>query len=131
MDAIDRRLFLAGAGALVAGVDELAEKGDRYLGLFRETQGPNAVAALQETKIVMPDSVYNGTSTQLDLGGRTAELRAHGLAHTRGDQTVYLPRERILFAGDLIDLQLRYEAPLRFSRTASPIRATPPRNTAA
>lgn len=51
----------------------------------------------------MPDRVYDGASTRLDLGGRTVVFRAHGLAHTRGDQSVYLPRERILFAGDLIE----------------------------
>jgi len=83
--------------------DELAEKGERYLDLFRDTQGPNAVAALTGTKIVMPGRVYDGASTRLDLGGRTVLFRAHGLAHTRGDQSVYLPRERILFAGDLIE----------------------------
>ena len=82
---------------------ELAEKGERYLRLFRATQGPNAVVALDGTKIVMPDRVYEGAHSTLDLGGRTVELRAHGLGHTRGDQSIYLPRERILFAGDLIE----------------------------
>lgn len=39
----------------------------------------------------------------LDLGGRKVELRTWGTAHTRGDQVAFLPQERILFAGDLVE----------------------------
>ncbi len=83
--------------------DELAEKGDRYLTLFRATQGSAAVAALEGTRIVMPHAVYDGSSAEIDLGGRKVELHNRGLAHTRGDQVVFLPKERVLFAGDLIE----------------------------
>ena len=83
--------------------DELAEKGDKYLALFRQTQGPATVTALQGTKIVMPHVIYDGPRAEIDLGGRKVELETYGLAHTRGDQTIYLPAERILFAGDLIE----------------------------
>ena len=83
--------------------DELVEKGARYLALFRQTQGPSAVAALQGTEITMPHMVYDGPMLEIDLGGRKVELQTYGLAHTRGDQTVHLPGERILFAGDLIE----------------------------
>ena len=83
--------------------DELAEKGDSYLALFRQTQGPAAVEALRGTEIVMPHMVYDGPRAEIDLGGRKVELRTYGLAHTRGDQTIHLPAERVLFAGDLIE----------------------------
>ncbi len=83
--------------------DELVEKGELYLRLFRQTQGPAAVAALDDTKIAMPHVIYDGESTEVDLGGRKVELRTWGAAHTRGDQTIFLPQERILFAGDLIE----------------------------
>ena len=83
--------------------DELVEKGDRYLALFRQIQGPAAVAALQGTKIVLPHVVCDGSRAEIDLGGRKVELQTYGLAHTRGDQTGYLPAERILFAGNLIE----------------------------
>jgi len=86
--------------------DELAEKGDRYLALFRQTQGAAAVAALEGTSVVMPHLVYDGVTAEIDLGSRRVELRTYGLAHTRGDQTVYLPTERILFAGDLIEKRM-------------------------
>ena len=51
----------------------------------------------------MPHAVYDGPRSEIDLGGRTVELHNWGTAHTRGDQIAYLPKERILFAGDLIE----------------------------
>lgn len=83
--------------------DELVEKGDRFLGMFRDSQGPAAVAALDGTRIVLPHLVYDGPTAEIDLGGRRVELRNWGAAHSRGDQVVYLPQERILFAGDLAE----------------------------
>jgi glyoxylase-like metal-dependent hydrolase (beta-lactamase superfamily II) len=82
--------------------DELAAKGEGYLGMFK-TFGPGVAAALEGTKLVEPDDVYEGASTTIDLGGRTVELRTWGLAHTGGDQVVWLPQERILFTGDLAE----------------------------
>jgi glyoxylase-like metal-dependent hydrolase (beta-lactamase superfamily II) len=82
--------------------DELQAKGEGYLGMFR-TFGPGVAAALEGTRIVMPDDVYDGSSAEIDLGGRKAVLRTWGLAHTRGDQVVWLPEERILFTGDLAE----------------------------
>jgi glyoxylase-like metal-dependent hydrolase (beta-lactamase superfamily II) len=81
---------------------ELAEKGEAYLGMFR-TFGPGVAAALEGTRLVAPDETYAGASTTIDLGGRKVELRCFGLAHTRGDQIVWLPQERILFTGDLAE----------------------------
>jgi len=82
--------------------DELAAKGEGYLGMFK-TFGPGVAAALEGTKLVEPDDVYEGASATIDLGGRTVELRTWGLAHTAGDQVVWLPQERILFTGDLAE----------------------------
>jgi glyoxylase-like metal-dependent hydrolase (beta-lactamase superfamily II) len=41
----------------------------------------------------------------LDLGNRTVELRHLGRGHTSGDLVVWLPEERICFAGDLVEAQ--------------------------
>jgi glyoxylase-like metal-dependent hydrolase (beta-lactamase superfamily II) len=41
----------------------------------------------------------------LDLGNRRVELRYLGRGHTSGDIVVWLPEERILFAGDLVEAQ--------------------------
>jgi glyoxylase-like metal-dependent hydrolase (beta-lactamase superfamily II) len=82
--------------------DELRTKGEGYLGMFK-TFGPAIAAALEGTVLVEPDEVYDEASTAIDLGGRRVELRTWGLAHTAGDQVVWLPQERILFAGDLAE----------------------------
>jgi glyoxylase-like metal-dependent hydrolase (beta-lactamase superfamily II) len=82
--------------------DELQAKGEGYLGMFR-TFGPGVAAALDGTELVMPDDVYEGDRTAIDLGGRTVELRTFGQAHTRGDQVVWLPAERVVFTGDLAE----------------------------
>jgi glyoxylase-like metal-dependent hydrolase (beta-lactamase superfamily II) len=44
-------------------------------------------------------------SLTLDLGNRRVELRHLGRGHTSGDIVVWLPEERILFAGDLVEAQ--------------------------
>jgi glyoxylase-like metal-dependent hydrolase (beta-lactamase superfamily II) len=44
-------------------------------------------------------------SLTLDLGNRTVELRYLGRGHTAGDIAVWLPDERICFAGDLVEAQ--------------------------
>ncbi len=41
----------------------------------------------------------------LDLGNRRVELRYLGRGHTSGDIVVWLPDERVLFAGDLVEAQ--------------------------
>jgi glyoxylase-like metal-dependent hydrolase (beta-lactamase superfamily II) len=81
--------------------DELQDKGAGYVELFR-TFGPAVAAALEGVELVDPHEVYED-ATELDLGGRTAQLRTWGLAHTRSDQVVFLPEERILFTGDLVE----------------------------
>jgi glyoxylase-like metal-dependent hydrolase (beta-lactamase superfamily II) len=49
----------------------------------------------------VPDRPVTGTDT-LQLGGRTIIITHPGAAHTAGDLMVWLPRERVLFAGDLL-----------------------------
>jgi glyoxylase-like metal-dependent hydrolase (beta-lactamase superfamily II) len=81
--------------------DELHDKGAGYVELFR-TFGPAVAAALEGVELVDPHEVYEN-ETELDLGGRTVQLRTWGVAHTRSDQVVFLPEERILFTGDLVE----------------------------
>lgn len=83
-------------------LDELHEKGQAYLENFR-TFGEQVSEQLEGVELVEPDEVYDGPVHPLDLGGRVVELRTWGQAHTRGDQVVWLPEERILFTGDLVE----------------------------
>jgi glyoxylase-like metal-dependent hydrolase (beta-lactamase superfamily II) len=85
----------------IAQRDELHEKGEPFLALFRSL-GPEVEEALQGVEFVEPDVVYRGVA-ELDLGGRIVRLEEFGPAHTRGDQLVYLPHERIVFSGDLVE----------------------------
>ena len=49
----------------------------------------------------VPDRPVTGSDT-LRLGGRTLVITHPGAAHSPGDLTVWLPKERVLFAGDLL-----------------------------
>ena len=84
--------------------EELAEKGASYLDMFRSF-GDAVAEQLEGVELVDPDEVYDGELT-LDLGGTTVELREFGLAHTRGDQVVFLPGQGVLFTGDLVETRL-------------------------
>jgi glyoxylase-like metal-dependent hydrolase (beta-lactamase superfamily II) len=80
---------------------ELRQKGLPYAELFA-TFGDAVAEQLEGVTLVEPQIVYEGAA-DLDLGGRSAELRTWGLAHTQADQVVFLPEERILFTGDLVE----------------------------
>ncbi len=51
--------------------------------------------------VALPHITFN-RELQLNLGGETFELYHYGHGHTPGDIIVYLPKDRILFGGDLI-----------------------------
>jgi cyclase len=52
------------------------------------------------SRLKLPDVVYSEQMAIADPG-RRIELRWPGPAHTQGDTIVWLPRERILFTGDM------------------------------
>jgi glyoxylase-like metal-dependent hydrolase (beta-lactamase superfamily II) len=82
--------------------DEFREKGAGYLEMFR-TFGASVAQQLEGVELIEPDEVYYGDLREIELGGRRVELRTWGRAHTRGDQVVFLPEERIVFTGDLVE----------------------------
>jgi glyoxylase-like metal-dependent hydrolase (beta-lactamase superfamily II) len=81
--------------------DELEEK-QRHWTEYFSTFSPQIAEALEGVEYVPADVVYAVTA-ELDLGGRVVELHHYGPAHTRGDQVIFLPRERVLFTGDLVE----------------------------
>jgi len=94
----------AGAATILyneAQRDELREKQDFYVRKF-SALGPRLELALRGVRYVAPDVVYSERA-ELDLGGVTVRLEHAGPAHTRGDQTIFLPDERILWTGDLVE----------------------------
>jgi glyoxylase-like metal-dependent hydrolase (beta-lactamase superfamily II) len=54
--------------------------------------------------LTRPTDTFDAAMT-LDLGDRRVELRFLGRGHTSGDLVVWLPEERICFAGDLVEAQ--------------------------
>ena len=88
--------------ANVAQAQELEDKGREYVEMF-SSFGPGLAELLDGVELVAPDVTFDGASARLDLGGITAELHEIGPAHTRGDMVVWLPAQRILFAGDLVE----------------------------
>ncbi len=61
----------------------------------------NHLRALAETKPTPPDLTLK-TSLTLFRGDREIQLRYLGRGHTGGDVVVFLPKERIVFTGDLL-----------------------------
>jgi hypothetical protein len=57
-----------------------------------------ATPVMAPTQMFERSDVLNGTS------GREVELLHPGLGHTRGDAVAWLPKERILFTGDLVTM---------------------------
>ncbi len=84
--------------------EEFRDKGALYVDMFR-TFGPEVAAQLEGVELVQPHVVYDGAA-DLDLGDKRVQLRTWGLAHTRGDQVVFLPEQRVLFTGDLVENRL-------------------------
>lgn len=80
--------------------DELDEKGKTYIEMFRGF-GPEVAQFLEGVRLVEPDVVFERKAA-VDLGDCKVELLYFGAAHTRGDSLVYLPNDKILFAGDLV-----------------------------
>jgi glyoxylase-like metal-dependent hydrolase (beta-lactamase superfamily II) len=52
--------------------------------------------------LTYPNVAFADTLT-LNLGGRDVQLLYLGRGHTQGDVAVWLPEERVLFAGDLVE----------------------------
>ena len=84
-----------------AQADDLAQKGESYIAMFKQLGEPVA-RQLEGVELAVPDRVYEGTY-ELDLGGRVVELRPTGRAHSKGDQVVAVPDAGVLFTGDLAE----------------------------
>jgi len=83
-----------------AQAEELADKGEAYIEMF-EGFGPEVARYLEDIRPPPPDIAFE-RRVQVDLGDRRVEVFYLHPAHTRGDAYVWLPAERILFAGDIV-----------------------------
>lgn len=78
------------------GQEDWASEQGRMPRLF---QGAETIPGLTSPTHTFEDELH------LEVGGREVELRFLGRGHTSGDLVVWLPQERILFAGDLVEAQ--------------------------
>jgi glyoxylase-like metal-dependent hydrolase (beta-lactamase superfamily II) len=76
-------------------LDELRKSGAAAWALSAKSRPDVAASTLR-----LPSIVYSEMMA-FDDGGHRVELRWPGIAHTRGDTLVWLPREKILFTGDV------------------------------
>ena len=68
---------------------------------------------LKEIKPTPPNMTYSKKKV-LDLGGREVQLLFLGRGHTNGDTVIYLPKEKIVCTGDLMESQLAYMGDAQF-----------------
>ena len=52
------------------------------------------------TKLVLPDVTFKDSKT-IDLGNKKVEIKYFGYAHEHSDILIWVPSEKVLFAGDL------------------------------
>jgi glyoxylase-like metal-dependent hydrolase (beta-lactamase superfamily II) len=78
------------------GAQDWASEQGRMPRLF---QGAETIPGLTR-----PTHTFEG-EMEIDLGNRRVELRFLGRGHTTGDPVIWLPEERICFAGDLVEAQ--------------------------
>jgi cyclase len=74
---------------------ELQESGAAAWELLAKSRPDVAASRLRLPSLVYTDSMA------FDDGGHRIELRWPGIAHTHGDTLVWLPKEKILFTGDV------------------------------
>jgi cyclase len=68
---------------------------------------------LKEIKPTPPNITYSKKKV-LNLGGREVQLLFLGRGHTNGDTVVFLPREKIVATGDLMESQIAYMGDAQF-----------------
>ncbi len=82
------------------------------------------LAEFKDLKVVPPNVSYEHEMT-VDLGNREVQIKFLGRANTAGDSVVYLPKEKIVMTGDLLDHPVPYMFggfPVDFPKTLRALR---------
>src|SRR5215470_3861052 len=84
------------------------EKEDLEIAVAGGKVASEAVSAeFRDLMVKLPDITFDH-ELNLDLGGRDVQLKYLGRGNTVGDAIAYLPKEKILMAGDLVDSPIPY-----------------------
>ena len=86
---------------IIAGAEAVEDQRTRVQDQFFRLGSLLGEEALEGTDPVYADETFQET-LRFELGGIAFELRQVGPAHTPGDSIVWLPAERIVFAGDVV-----------------------------
>jgi glyoxylase-like metal-dependent hydrolase (beta-lactamase superfamily II) len=79
---------------------ELLEKGAAMISQFSGVS-PGIADLLKPVKIRMPNVTFS-EEAEVDLGDFPVRLLHWGPSHTRGDEFVFLPKQSIVFGGDVV-----------------------------
>jgi quinoprotein relay system zinc metallohydrolase 2 len=79
----------------------LEQRFDHYVAANAPALAPGALDGVRR----VPVTIEVADRLELQLGGRTLEIRSWPVAHTDNDLTVYDPATRTLFGGDLVFLE--------------------------
>src|SRR5437016_487063 len=77
---------------------------------------------LREIKPTPPNITYSKRK-DLNLGGREVQLLFLGRGHTNGDTVVFLPKEKIVATGDLMESQIAYMGDAQFDEWIATLEA--------
>jgi len=113
-NVLEQYTYLNSVEPIPARVESLkqriAQEADPQQKAALERQVANALAYLEqvkETRVTPPNLTFDATMT-LVRGGREIRLLYLGRGHTDTDVVVYLPRERIVCTGDLMESVVSY-----------------------
>jgi cyclase len=77
---------------------------------------------LKEIKPTPPNVTYSKKKV-INLGGREVQLLFLGRGHTNGDTVVYLPKEKIVATGDLMESTIAYMGDAQFDEWVATLEA--------
>ena len=98
--AFGNSVFVDAGATVVCSEDCAAESKEKNVKAWAADRGTGAYS-LKPYRLEHPQIIFRDRLV-VDDGQRHLELLRVGPAHTRGDAVAYLPRERVLFAGDLV-----------------------------
>lgn len=90
--------------------ERIAKESDPQQKTALERQVASSLAYLEqvkETRVTVPNLTFNDSLT-IERGGREMQIKYLGRGHTDTDIVVFLPRERIVATGDLMESIISY-----------------------
>src|SRR5215471_2653235 len=122
VDVLHREPFLTSqVTGLLARIDtlnrQIAAEGDaqQKAALQRDLADTQRLQQNNSEIKVTPPNIHYSTKMVLHTGGREIDLLFLGRGHTGGDTVVFLPKERIVCTGDLMQSRLAYIGDAFFS----------------